>query len=96
MVIKNGELLNLLIENSFQALITFDKDLQHQQNFARYSICVFVLVAKNNTYADLTLLSSLVLTRLEDSKLPAGPIIITNSPAAANIGFAQAGLKNIG
>ena len=54
------------------------------------------MVAKNNTYADLTLLSSLVLARLEDSKLPAGLIIITNLPAGGNIGFAQAGLKNIG
>mgnify|MGYP000982282672 CR=1 FL=1 len=28
--IKNGELLNLLIENNFDALLTFDKNLQHQ------------------------------------------------------------------
>lgn len=30
---KNGELMSLLIENSFDALLTFDKNLQHQQNF---------------------------------------------------------------
>jgi len=28
--IKNGELLNLLLQNSFDALLTFDKNLQHQ------------------------------------------------------------------
>jgi predicted nuclease of predicted toxin-antitoxin system len=44
--IKNGELLKLLIENNFDALLTFDKDLQHQQNFLKYTITVFVLIAK--------------------------------------------------
>ena len=29
---KNGELLKLLVENNFDALLTFDKNLQHQQN----------------------------------------------------------------
>ncbi len=28
--IKNGELLKLLLENSFNTLLTFDKNLQHQ------------------------------------------------------------------
>ena len=32
--IKNGELLKLMIEDSFDALLTFDKNLQHQQNFS--------------------------------------------------------------
>lgn len=31
--IKNGELLLRLLENSFDALLNFDKNLQHQQNF---------------------------------------------------------------
>jgi predicted nuclease of predicted toxin-antitoxin system len=31
--IKNGEPLNLMIEDFFDALLTFDKNLQHQQNF---------------------------------------------------------------
>ena len=41
--IKNGELLKLLLDNSFNALLTFDKNLQHQQNFLKYTITVFVL-----------------------------------------------------
>jgi hypothetical protein len=40
--IKNGELLKLLIENNFDSLLTFDKNLQHQQNFVKYTIAVFV------------------------------------------------------
>ena len=31
--IKNGELLRLMKEDHFDALLTFDKNLQHQQNF---------------------------------------------------------------
>ena len=36
--IKNGDLLELLLENSFDALLTFDKNLQHQQNFVKYTM----------------------------------------------------------
>lgn len=35
--ISNGRLLELLIENDFNVLITFDKNLQFQQNFKRYT-----------------------------------------------------------
>jgi hypothetical protein len=48
--IKNGQLLQLMAENGFDALLTFDKNLQHQQNFQKYTILVFVLSAVNNTY----------------------------------------------
>jgi hypothetical protein len=40
-----------MIDNDFSALLTFDKNLQHQQNFRKYSLTVFVLSAPNNTYA---------------------------------------------
>ena len=33
--IKNSDLLKLLMEHNFDALLTFDKNLQHQQNFAK-------------------------------------------------------------
>ena len=52
--IKNGELLQLMFDNNFDALLTFDKNLQHQQNFLRYPIAVFVLTAFNNTYVKLS------------------------------------------
>ena len=44
--IKNGELLKLLLENDFDALLTFDKNLQHQQNFQKYTITVFFCLQK--------------------------------------------------
>ena len=46
---KNGELLKLMLENDFAALLTFDKNLQHQQNFQKFPLTVFVLTAPNNT-----------------------------------------------
>lgn len=73
--LKNGLLLQKLIENNFHALITFDKNLQHQQNFKKYSITVFVLSAPANTYLALTKLSPTILAYL-DKPLATGPIEI--------------------
>jgi len=75
--ISNGQLLQLMIENGFDALMTFDKNLRHQQNFSKYSIAVFVLTAKNNTYGELTKLSNIVNRHLNGSSLATGPIIIS-------------------
>jgi predicted nuclease of predicted toxin-antitoxin system len=79
--IKNGELLQLMIENDFHALLTFDKNLQHQQNFQKYTITVFVLSAVNNTYMELSKLSYKVLEYLTSEKLPIGPVVITDANA---------------
>ena len=75
--IKNGELLKLLIENQFDALLTFDKNLQHQQNFLKYTITVFVLSAPINSYDELTKLSPIIKQYLIQGKLTTGPIEIT-------------------
>lgn len=74
--IKNGQLLKLLVENNFDALLTFDKNLQFQQNFFRFTITVFVLTAKINSYNELTKLSSLIKKHLDAGNLTSGPIII--------------------
>lgn len=76
--IKNGELLNLLIENNFDALLTFDKNLQHQQNFVKYSIAVFVLSAKINSYEELTNLTPKIKEYLNNVPLPVGGIFIAS------------------
>ncbi len=75
--IKNGELLKLLIDNSFDALLTFDKNLQHQQNFLKYTITVFVLTAKINQYIELTKLTPKVKEYLNSRQMPVGPVIIS-------------------
>ncbi len=76
MELKNGELLKLLLENNFDALLTFDKNLQHQQNFQKYTITVFVMSAKMNTYEELTNLTPIVENYLNKDSLPVGAIVI--------------------
>ncbi len=67
--ITNGELLKLLLENSFDALLTYDKNLQHQPNFLKYSITVFVLTAKINQYIELTNLTPKVKEYLNGASM---------------------------
>lgn len=74
--IKNGDLLQLLLTGSFNALLTFDKNLQHQQNFLKYTITVFVLTARINQYSVLTKLTPKVKVYLNSGYMPIGPVII--------------------
>lgn len=74
--IKDGELLQLMLAEGFHALLTFDKNLQHQQNLDKYTLTVFVLNAPINTYAELTKLSTQINALLDAGNLPPGPIII--------------------
>ena len=71
--ISNGKLLELLIDNKFDALLTFDKNLQYQQNFSKYTITVIVLNAPDNSYITLKALVDRIKTILA-SDLPSGPI----------------------
>ena len=75
--LKNGQLLKKLLENKFDALLTFDKNLQYQQNFKTYTIAVLVLSAKKNTYEELTILSPKINTILNKG-LEIGVIEIKN------------------
>ncbi|QKG56286.1 DUF5615 family PIN-like protein [Hymenobacter sp. BRD128] len=74
--IKNGKLLELMVADDFDALLTFDKNLQYQQNFQKYTLTVFVLNAPANTYAVLTLLSAQVNAALIKGNLLNGPLVI--------------------
>jgi predicted nuclease of predicted toxin-antitoxin system len=73
--ISNGKLLELLTENKFEALVTFDKNLQYQQNFTKYTIAVIVLNAPDNSYATLKELVQKVKDVLK-TNLTSGPIEI--------------------
>lgn len=70
--ISNGKLLELLTENQFDALLTFDKNLQYQQNFTKYTIAVIVLNAPENSYATLKGLVEKIKKTLT-TDLKAGP-----------------------
>ena len=50
---KNGELLKVMLDEHFEVLFTFDKNLQYQQNFNKYPITVLILNAEDNTYLTL-------------------------------------------
>ena len=68
--IGNGELLRLMISEDFDVLITFDKNLQHQQNFQKYSLPVLVLNAQDNTYTGLQLLVPKIRSALSQTLAP--------------------------
>lgn len=72
----NGDLLKLMIENSFDALLTYDKNLQHQQNFSKYTITVFVLTGRINQYQEMAKLVPKIKEYLNQGEMPVGPIII--------------------
>lgn len=62
--VSNGMLLKLMLENDFGVLTTFDKNLQHQQNFEKYPVRVIVLTAESNQYKHLHPLSKKIKERL--------------------------------
>lgn len=73
---SNGPLLQLMLDNGFDALLTFDKNLQYQQNFKKYTLAVFILSARNNTYVELTKLSTTVHSHLSKLPLSVDPTIV--------------------
>jgi predicted nuclease of predicted toxin-antitoxin system len=77
--LRNGKLMERMLEEGFNALLTFDKNLQHQQNFRKYPLTVFVLSAVTNTYSELTKLSPIIHEQLKGDFLPSGPILIVSS-----------------
>jgi predicted nuclease of predicted toxin-antitoxin system len=52
--LTNGELISRMLETGFEVLITFDKNLQYQQNFSKYPVQVIVLKAFSNRYKYLS------------------------------------------
>ncbi len=61
---SNGELISLMIAEGFDALITFDRNLEHQQNFRKLPTTVFVLNASDNTYQTLRRLVPVLTAKL--------------------------------
>lgn len=50
---KNGELLQLMAQESFTVLLTTDQNLRYQQNLQQAGVAVVVLVASSNRLPDL-------------------------------------------
>ena len=76
--IKGGELLQLMLDESFNALLTFDKNLQYQQNFQKFTLTVIVLSARINSYEELTRRSPKVNEFLSRENLAIGSFIVSS------------------
>ncbi len=51
---RNGELLGLMSRAGFDAFVTMDKNLRHQQNLKRFPVKIYILGAPNNKIETLT------------------------------------------
>lgn len=54
--VRNGDLLQRAKAAGFEALITRDRGIEHQQNVAQAGIGVVILIARSNRVEDLRLL----------------------------------------
>jgi hypothetical protein len=66
--IQNGELLARAAEAGFNALVTMDSNMMHQQNIGRYRIAVVALRARSNRLADTRPLMPALLALLPQVK----------------------------
>jgi hypothetical protein len=48
--LENGDLINVMQNDGFDYLLTSDKNLQYQENLAKYSMEFIVLNVPNNNY----------------------------------------------
>jgi predicted nuclease of predicted toxin-antitoxin system len=67
---KDGEILKLLSKHGFEAMLTFDKNLQYQQNLKNLEVTIILLSASKNMYSVLTKLSPSVKILLRKRFLP--------------------------
>ena len=64
--IKNGKLMQLCVEHSFDILLTIDKNLQYQQNLDRYPVVIVVLNSFTSKVDDLVVLLPSFRVQLQD------------------------------
>ena len=62
--LRNGNLMRAAIENKFDVLLTVDKNLEYQQNMAKYDIVVVVFNVLKNTIQDLEALVPSFITQM--------------------------------
>src|SRR5687768_11499729 len=67
--LRNGELLSRAALDGFEIFVTADRSLQFQQNLARFSLAVMVLVAPNLKLESLLPLVPQLLQALPEAQL---------------------------
>lgn len=65
---RNGELLQLMADNTFEVLLTVDQNIRLQQNLQTAGVAVVVLVATKNRLTDLVPLVPSALAALSSIK----------------------------
>ncbi len=74
--LENGDLINAMQKDSFDYLVTSDKNLQYQQNLSKYSIGFIVLNVTDNNYE--TILPMLEkIKQIFDDKIKSKLIVIS-------------------
>ena len=63
--IKNGRLLATAASAGFDAMVTTDRNIEHQQNVGRLPLTVYVLHSKSDDLDDLRELSASLLAAME-------------------------------
>jgi predicted nuclease of predicted toxin-antitoxin system len=63
---KNGELLKLMSVNSFNVLLTNDKNLYYQQKISALKVCILNINAKTNRYDDVLKLLDRIKNKLKE------------------------------
>jgi predicted nuclease of predicted toxin-antitoxin system len=67
--VKNGQLLALMAENGFEALVTMDKNLRFQQNTETLPVKLIIFDAVNNKIETLRPFVDKLSEKLQDSSL---------------------------
>jgi hypothetical protein len=70
---RNGELLSLAEQQSFDVLLTVDKGIEYEQNLIGRKIAIIILRSRSNRLADLLPLAPECLARL--SAIKSGEIV---------------------
>ena len=65
---RNGELLQLMVAERFEALLTVDRNLEFQQNLCASGIGVILLIAPTNRLRELRPLVPAVLAAMAEVK----------------------------
>lgn len=73
---QNSELLTLMGAENFDALVTFDKNLQFQQDLSKFKLLVFLLKAPDNKPSTVRPLFHKLLLHLQNPSQPPALIVI--------------------
>ena len=72
---KNGELLQLMIDNKFTHFITFDSSLSFQQNLVKLPIPVIIISAPFNNYDTIIEMFEEIILAIETAVVGSNTVV---------------------